>query len=290
MGLSRFPSVGVALLVRCCGGLFATTSTALSKRDHASDSGEGISPLESLAMQPLSRVKPDAVTEWGNPNTMSFRPELAAKVAACITHWSEIETHLGAFLGLLLHANQKAAVAIYSGLDNRAAQLRAIESAAEATLKVDHFDVISVLLTVVVRPVMRDRDKLAHWAWGYSPDLQDALLIAEPGYTLEGLMSALTLYPGIDNAAIPTDFSRIYVVKAGDLTRIRTRSIEAKDNVRLAMSSVWEHNPPSERARLLLQLTNVPSVRAGLDRLARDRQKTQATPPPSPPPEPNGTA
>jgi hypothetical protein len=115
-------------------------------------------------MQPLSRVKPDAITDWGDPTSMTKRPTLAAKVARSIAQWSEIELHLGAFLGLLLHTNQDAAVAMYSGLENRSAQLRMILSAAKASVPPEHFDVLSVLFSAVIRPAMRERDKLAHWA------------------------------------------------------------------------------------------------------------------------------
>ena len=37
---------------------------------------------DDLDMQPLSRVKQDAVTWWGMADTMERRPNLAAKVAA----------------------------------------------------------------------------------------------------------------------------------------------------------------------------------------------------------------
>jgi len=228
-------------------------------------------------------VKPNAITDWGDPTTMTRRPQLAAKVARCIVHWSEIEIHLGAFLGLLLHANQKAAVAMYSGIENRAAQLRLIVCAAEASVPPDHFNVLSVLISAIIRPAMKERDKLAHWAWGFSDDLPDALLISEPARTLESLMKALISQPGIEHAAVPINFNQIFVVRDGDLEGVIERSIAAKDHLRMAMATVWEHNAPPRRAEYLRQLSNVPQIREGLNRLARDRQKTEATQPPSPP-------
>jgi hypothetical protein len=241
-------------------------------------------------MQPLSRVKPDAVTHWGDPTTMSRRPELAVKVARCIAQWSEIELHLGAFLGLLLHANQDAAVAMYSGLENRSAQLRMITSAAKASVPPEHFDVLSVLFSAIIRPAMRERDRLAHWSWGHADDLPDALLISEPGRTLRNLMGALKHLPGIERAAVPSNFDEIFVIRESDLEGIIERSATAKGHLRLAMATVWDFNPPQERAEYLRQLSNVPQIREGLDRLGRDRQKTPEARQPSPPPEPNGTA
>lgn len=69
-------------------------------------------------MQPLSHVKPDAETLWGQPNTMAKRPQLAVKVADCIAQWAEIEVFLGAFLAFILHTNERAAHAMYSGVEN----------------------------------------------------------------------------------------------------------------------------------------------------------------------------
>jgi hypothetical protein len=94
-------------------------------------------------MQPLSRVNPNAIANWGHPDTMALRPALATKVARGIAHWAEIEVFLGGFLGFLLHANEAAAVAIYSGIENRAAQLRMINAAAKACVPPDHFDALS---------------------------------------------------------------------------------------------------------------------------------------------------
>jgi hypothetical protein len=57
-------------------------------------------------MQPLSKVKPDAITHWGQGDAMIHRPNVAVKVAQYIAHWSDIETLLGLFLSLLLHAHE----------------------------------------------------------------------------------------------------------------------------------------------------------------------------------------
>jgi hypothetical protein len=233
-------------------------------------------------MQPLSRVKPDAVTNWGNAETMIKRPTLAAKVARCIAQWSEIEIHLGAFLGLLLHANQKAALAMYSSLENRAAQLRLIYGAAEASIPGNQFDVIAVLIANVLRPVMRERDRFAHWVWGYSDDLPDALLISEPSESLKNLMAALHLFPGVEDAAVRTNFNLIYVIRDPDLDGIIVRSMNAKFHLRMGMSTVWDHNSPQERASNLQQLSNVPLIREGLDRLAEARKNNPEARPPSP--------
>lgn len=92
---------------------------------------------------------------------MARRPKLAVKIAHCIAQWSENEVLLGGLLAFLLHANQKAAVAMYSGLDNRSAQLRLITAAAAATLPTDHAGVVNALLSNVVRPAIDERARQA---------------------------------------------------------------------------------------------------------------------------------
>lgn len=239
-------------------------------------------------MQPLSRVKPSAVTTWGEPNAMTARPQLAAKVAQCIAHWSEIEVIIGAFLALLLHANQRAALAMYSALENRAAQLRLITAAAEASLPTDHFNVISAMLASTLRPAMRERDKLAHWTWGFSNDLPEALLLSEPAITLNSLMRALGLQKGDSVADVPSTFDKIYVVRDPDLDGILKRSASAKYRLRMAMATVWEKNTQQQRDEWLQQLSNEPEIRAALNRLREGRQNNREAPQPSPPPEPSG--
>jgi hypothetical protein len=217
-------------------------------------------------MQPLSRVKSDAITNWGDP-PMAVRPALAVKVAHCIAQWSEIEVLLGAFLALLLHANERAALAMYSGLENRSAQLRLILAAAEASLPDQHFRVISALLSALVRPAMRERDRLAHWMWGFSEQLPDALLIARPSYNLKSLMEALRRQRGDRSSLdVPSSFDEIFVVRDADLERIEARGLALKNHLRSAMATVWELNTAQQRVSNLQQLSNVAEIRAALDR------------------------
>lgn len=222
---------------------------------------------------------------------MSKRPKIAIKVAECIAEWTEVETGLGMFLGFLLHTKADTAIAMHTSLENRAAQLRMLEAAAKAELPSDHYDVISMLHTVHIRPAMRDRDKLAHWCWGHSPELDDALLLRAPSEKiLHGFRAnELGPYPG-STAAIRTNYDEVFVIREDDLIRMSDRFTNTKKLVMHAASSVWVKNPPQARAEFLRLLATEPGVQAALNRLARDRQKTQEAQPPSPPQEPNGEA
>ena len=240
-------------------------------------------------MQPLSRVKPDAQSMWGSSNTMSFRPKIAIKVAECIAEWTEIETGMAMFLGFLLHTKADTAISMLISLENRAAQLRMIDAAAKAELKPDHYDIISMLTVVHIKPAMRDRDKLAHWCWGYSPELDDALLLRSPDDKILHSYRANEL--GIaagTTASIRTNYSKVFVVREDDLTRMLGRFTDAKKWVMHAASSVWNKLDDPDRAGFLRTLANEPGVQAALIRLRESRQKNQATQQPSPQPEPSG--
>src|SRR5262249_11216514 len=112
------------------------------------------------------------------------------------------------------------------------------------------------------------RDRLAHWLWGHSDDLPDALLFTEPAIGLESLMRAISTQPGIERAAVPFDYAHVYVVREPDLDGMISRSVNAKFYLRLAMSTVWDHNSAQERSQYLSQLSDVPQVRSALDRPA----------------------
>ena len=236
-------------------------------------------------MQPLSHVKPNAVSQWGSHISISTRPEVAVKIAECIALWSQVETTLGVFLALLLHANEQAAAAMYSSVENRAAQLRMIDGSARSVLPQDHYDVISVLFSSKIRPAMKERDRLAHWCWGVSDDLPDALLMTHPSSNLLSSITATkTPYEDKDVPEISLDTGEIFVVTASDLQRVLERFQEANQLLRSATGSVWVKNSPKQRASILRRLSMTPALRSSLDRLNAGRQKNLATQPPSPQP------
>jgi hypothetical protein len=75
-------------------------------------------------MQPLSSVKSDAAMRWGQASAMTERPKVAAKIAQFITDCSEIDAIMGAMLAYLLRTDEAVAVAMYSAVESRTAQIR----------------------------------------------------------------------------------------------------------------------------------------------------------------------
>jgi hypothetical protein len=221
-------------------------------------------------MQPLSRVVPGRVrTDWGD-GILSRHPNLAAKIGECIAEWTETEILLGVFLALLLHASERPVMAMYISLENRAAQLRIIDAAISSSLPQHHSDALLALMKVFIKPAMKYRDKLAHWSWGYSPDVPDGLLLTDTKHKLGGVLNAIRRQRRTAAANQDVPFDRLLLRKG--------------------MGSVWDNNSQEERDELLQQLSSERPIQEAMTRLAEARRKNQEVQQPSPQSGPNETA
>jgi hypothetical protein len=211
-------------------------------------------------MQPLNRVKPAANVVFGEDNTMQKRPELAVLVAECITQFANLESMMGLSLALILDANQKAVLAMYSAFDSRASQMKLLKAAAESELEKKHCDIFDAVITLFVKPAMRDRDKFAHWVWGYAPELPDALLLMEPREKTP--LHAAALNPP---SPIQWDYSKIFVVRKDDLSRALHRFHTAIDMYGRFSSTNWKFHTTEMRAEWIDKLSNEPPICEFLD-------------------------
>jgi hypothetical protein len=220
-----------------------------------------------FTMQPLSRVKRVEATSWGSDSVMLKRPAIAVRVAQYIAEWSEVESLLGLFLALVLHTNARSGVAMYSALDNRSAQIRIIKAAAKAGLPAEHYDVVDVFINVFIQPAMKYRDKLAHWCWGHTDELPEALLIRQPDEKLANLLEAVTIQAtrSIMRADIILDHDGIFVLRQTDLDQTLTCNTSPECTRRVDSQAVMDSaassaDPSGERA----QYPNRRSARPGM--------------------------
>jgi hypothetical protein len=241
-------------------------------------------------MQPISRVRPwNATLRWGDSETMAKRPKLAVKVSQCISEWAEIETVLAIYFSTLLGAEPKAALAIYSALDNRAAQLRAVAAAAAEKLHPDDADLFEAVLQAALRPTMKERDKLAHWCWGTCDELPDDLVIREPSDKTDSHFIALEYEGGTSPLRNTTDEpDKTYVVSEKYLTGLHKRLINAKGYLGLLRVRASSKSPQKERDEALQELSSEPLIHEAWDRLCEARKNALSKPRPSPPPRRRG--
>ncbi|WP_369720871.1 hypothetical protein AB8Z38_27775 [Bradyrhizobium sp. LLZ17] len=182
--------------------------------------------------QPLSRVKPGATVRQ-RPSVLShLPPNYAQLVAAIFSHSSLVEYRLGALLVRILGADAAPAIAMFATLEAQHQQLRALEAAAKAGLTEHEFDVFKATMSVT-KSVQTPRNQLAHWIWAHSPELPDALLLAEPKSAKDRDREfTLALESGETDpakiAALNTfDPANVQVYREGDLERARDDLAEA---------------------------------------------------------------
>jgi hypothetical protein len=235
--------------------------------------------FDDLDMQPLHRINAKANVAFGMDSTMKERPDVSVLVADFIAHWTNLESMFPLSLALILDADQKATLAMYGSLENRAAQSRMLLAGAKAKLDNLHYGVLEAILAIYIRPLMKERDRFAHWVWGYSPDILDGLLLMEPNH--RAALHAAAINPP---SPIAWDFSKIFVLRKSDIERSLERLREAHDIYARFVSTNWKINPPELRAQWTQRLSNEPPIREFLDRQNRAHKNSPTTATQSPQP------
>jgi len=133
--------------------------------------------------QPLSSVKSDARI-IPNPGVLRAQPTLAPLIADVISLWSHIEANLATVLARMLVASAQAGMAMYQAVRSPNAQFDMLKALARETLAPAQLPIFEAAMRLV-RRFGRQRDRIAHWLWAYSPDLPDALLLIDPNRAAE---------------------------------------------------------------------------------------------------------
>lgn len=163
--------------------------------------------------QQLSRVLPNASIIIGNAGDrpLARHPEIAVLALEAIASWSNVEAFLLQLFMQLLGGNESLAASVYLALDGQSAKTNAIKGAAANALR-DRQQELALLeaILAIAKTNEKDRNKLAHWTWGDSPNLPDAVLLVDPHAMLDNF-----------------DRSEIYVYRAQDFQSI----IQANDRL-----------------------------------------------------------
>jgi hypothetical protein len=176
-------------------------------------------------------------------------PALAAVALEAIASWSNVEAFLLRLFIQLLGGNESLASSVYLSLEGQSAKANAIKAAAANALAArgQELQVLEALLSIA-KTNEKERNKLAHWVWGDSPNLPDALLLLDPRTNIENL-----------------DRSQIYVYREQDFRGI----IQANDRLcgfGLQLKFVLIGHVANRDGRLLDRLVREPEI---AERLAR---------------------
>ncbi len=128
--------------------------------------------------QPIRSVRRNATVQL-DPFALRRHPDLAARVAEIIAVWSRVDSELGGILAYMLKGGARPSIAMYSALTSSAAQMAALEAAARVSLSPDDLGLFRAILVLVKRAGAK-RNKIAHWLWGDSPEIPEALLLVDP--------------------------------------------------------------------------------------------------------------
>ena len=201
--------------------------------------------------QPLHRVLPDAAFH-ATTRALVDKPELARWVTIIFANSALIDHYLSLLLVRILGADEAPALAMFDTLRALPSQLGALKAAAEAALSKQEHRVLIAGLKVAER-VRTPRNHLAHWIWGVSDQLPNALLLAEPkpqknrdrelALALEKSETGILAIEQIERL-MTYDPSTVLVYRIDDLERAATDTIEARS----VTFSVCNYLDPNRRA------------------------------------------
>jgi len=93
------------------------------------------------------------------------RPQHAAILGRIFTSWSMIEGLMASLLGLLMHADDRAALAILETFRTNQSRVQAVRKVAKRMLPPDKYDDFDALTNLVLN-YAKERNLIAHSVWG----------------------------------------------------------------------------------------------------------------------------
>lgn len=131
--------------------------------------------------QPLNTISPKAAktpVQWGASAALKAYPELAVLVLETIAIWSEADRHLADALTNLISTDVEIVADMFRDIKLEA-RTTALHAAARTRFKPEDYNLFAAALSTTKASRSR-RDEFAHHIWGTSPEIQDALILADP--------------------------------------------------------------------------------------------------------------
>lgn len=216
------------------------------------------------------------------------RPELEKLIGACVMSWPFIEAEMAVLLGVLLKADNPAALAVFQSLRRSSAQRDAIAEAAKVALNERDQELLGAILSVH-KATEAERNALVHGHFGTADNLPDAFIWQNTtDYVLFRASMTISREGTLDDARVGRLLSTMYVYRKADLEAIFAEISE--------LAQVWHdltryltHKLPAD-ARVHGQAY---SQLCGQSRIAQElenirRKNNPSVQPPSPRLEPSG--
>ena len=203
--------------------------------------------------QPLSRVSPNASVVIGNAGDrpISRHPELAILAIEAIASWSNVESFMLNTFVHLLGGSKNLACDVFLSLESQSAKTAAINAAANSALAgKPELNLLKALLGIA-NTNSKSRNKLAHWTWGGSPNIPDAVLLVDPKATLDDI-----------------NREEIFVYKRSDFESIISENDKLCGHF-LSFRFILMNHPANRDGRLYDELSREPTIQERLNRLNR---------------------
>jgi hypothetical protein len=109
----------------------------------------------------------------------NHNPKACLLALEVITTWSHFESFmLGTYVKIMGGKHEDAAHA-YLAVEIQSAKIAMINAVARRKLDPRYCELLSDIISVA-KSSQKTRDKLAHWIWGFSPELPNAFLLVNP--------------------------------------------------------------------------------------------------------------
>lgn len=203
--------------------------------------------------QLFSRIAPNSGFSIGNVGDYPLRrhPELALLVAEVIASWSNVDGFMRQLFIELMGGPADTAATVFVALEIQSAKMAAINAVADLKLSDPHKKLLRAILSLI-KTNQKSRDKIAHWTWGDSPDIPDALLLSNPK----------------DSSSLaPVSPDKILVYKERDFRDIIAQNERLAGFGRRFQLVISPSGPPG-RDQLFDRLCSEPEIRDRLDRQA----------------------
>ena len=131
---------------------------------------------------PISRVHPNASINLGNVgmgSPLSHNPELAIYALEVVRTWSDVENFRLEFYMEILGRNNENAKVAFLALDGESAKNQSISAVADLASSGDMLKVFRAIQRLG-KTVQKTRNRVCHWTWGFSPQIEDGFLLVDP--------------------------------------------------------------------------------------------------------------
>ena len=155
---------------------------------------------------------------------------------------------------------------MYHSLSSAHSRGAVLDATAEKTLTAREHDLYLAVMDFV-KDAYSERNRLAHWCWGYCDEFPDGLILIDPTHRMRYLAKNFKN----QKPHTPLDLRHMYLVKKHDAEAILARFTPVLRYLSLLGGAIWRSNSEGERAGLRRKLFAEPEIEKWLDRLNSER-------------------